>query len=692
MGIVRRVIDAARGVNWKATQERQNFIRVNALCSAYENVFAQVRAMVDRMVEVPIYGVGRNGARLPLTRTPELAVLADPNDDFSSIEFLDAMFVTWLTEKELNVHVWRNGRGKVEGYSILPQGCRVPGIGRDKSDVFQFYTTNHGMVTLTEDEVMTLRFSRNPLDITEGVSPASSIFTWSQVDDLMAQLQKARLENGAYPATITFIRARNRADYEKKRKDLENGLKGARNANKTVYIYRQQLDDGTTGDELEVKTINSPNSQLAIKEIMEIVSDKINKAFGTSNFILGDDASAKYDNAELTNLQFLEHRVYPALIRFWSQFQHELDRITGGIGYAIQFDLAIPELTDRLKTKAEIGKINTEALTALISAGANATSAVRALGLGDGWQQAALGIYNRSLASNAANLTSAVDQNKNDDLKSPKGISSRLERTEASEHLPEKTTDDLPDDVYIPAFSEGEISEKKIYDKLMEVAEAIADDLGYDADEVAAYILTILAEDAAEGENTGAKKVSEIINDETAKAEIEKVFEEGGFKASPELTGAIQKRVDTLVADFTGETAKVVAETLSTARGEALSASQIKTRLAKVMPRHRAEMIARNEVGYAFEAGRLERDDQLAQQFGVKIAKVWRCHEGACPVCAAMDGEVVDLREAFPDHVEKEVDGEVQTFAFDHNEWNNDGEVPHAHVNCRCYFDEVIVS
>lgn len=681
MGIIARTLDAIRNANWKVKQEKSNFLRVSALCSAYENVFAPVRAMVNEMVSVPIYGVGRNGARLNLTRTQELAVLADPDEDMGQIEFLDACFVQWLTEKELNIHVWRNGRGRVQGYTILPPDCRTD-LGNGNI-VFQVMTADNTMATYTPDEVMTLRYSRNPLNLDEGVSPASAVFTWSQVDDLMAQLQKARLENGAYPATITFIRAKDRASFEKKKNDLQKGLKGAKNANKTVFIYRQQLDDGTTGDEMEVKTISSPNTQLAIKEIMDIVSDKINKAFGTSNFILGDDSSAKYDNAELSRQQFLEHRVYPALVKFWNQFQHELDRITGGIGYAIQFNLEIPELTERQKVKAETGKVNAEALKMLIESGSNPTSAVRALGLGDDWHQAALGIYDRTLASPAAESSQPIlagDKNKKALPKTPKVTHN---------HGASVTQDANNSDssVYIPSFTDEEQSERKIYDRLMEVAQAIADDLGYDVEEVIADIVLILTDDATSGGITGATNVSGLLVNEAEAEEIARAVVRGDLKPSPELIEALQKRVDTLVKDFTGETAKVVSETLSAAKGEGLSASQIKTRLSKVMPRHRAETIARNEVGHAFEAGRIERDEQLAEQFGVTIAKVWRCHDGACPVCEAMDGEQVDLREAFPDHVER--DGKV--FAFDRNEWNNDGEVPHAHVNCRCYFDEVIL-
>ena len=130
----------------------------------------------------------------------------------------------------------------------------------------------------------------------------------------------------------------------------------------------------------------------------DIINDHLNKAFGVSNFILGDDSSAKYDNAELSDYQFIKRRVYPALMSFWDQFQFELDRIVDGLGYAIQFELELPDLTERLKVKAEIKSIRSDNLMRLIQAGSPPLAAVKALGLGKEWQGVAMGIYGRVLA------------------------------------------------------------------------------------------------------------------------------------------------------------------------------------------------------------------------------------------------------------------------------------------------------
>ena len=106
----------------KASQVKQeiaNRLFVNPLCSDYENVFAQVQPLINDMKMVKPFGVGKNGGRLPMQRTPELALLDTPNDEMGWGEFAGAMFATWLTEDELNIHVHKN-RNKVIGYTILP--------------------------------------------------------------------------------------------------------------------------------------------------------------------------------------------------------------------------------------------------------------------------------------------------------------------------------------------------------------------------------------------------------------------------------------------------------------------------------------------------------------------------------------------------------------------------------------------
>lgn len=688
MGLLSRFSDAIRTRNVRrdvAYQEVTNHIRINPLCSNYENVFAQVRPLVNEMKMVRPYGIGAQGARKDKAQTPALAALDYPNEEMGWAEFADLMFATWLTEEELNVHVWRNGRKKIFGYTVLPVGCRIPDL-ENGGYKYVFTNSQNKLETLYDDEVITLRFSRSPKNPDKGVSPATSVEIYAQIDDVVAQFQKAWFENGAVPAQIAFVKARDRDSFNKKKNDLERGLHGARNKNKTLFLWRQYLNDGSTADEVEYKTIQGNNSTQAIKEVIEIVHGELNKAFGVSEFILGNDSSAKYDNAELSRQQFLLSRVYPALLSFWDQFQHELDRITGGLGYAITFDLDIPELTDRLKTKAEIAKTTSETMEGLIKAGAMPSAVVEALNLSKKWLSVADGLYAEKLRQDE--LATTMPQLP---MYYKKELPEGAETTEdeAKKHTCNHTHKTTEDALYVPVFAQNEQDEQKIYDQLMSIAEAIADENDIPVEEAEQIINDILMKQADAGANKGAGVISGQLAGSEIGKEIVSQLKGDGYHLSEDFTKRLEARTDALVQGFATHTKERVQMALRAPENAELGASELKKVLSEVLPRGRAQMIARNETVYAFRAGRLENDEHLAQKYGIQIRKVWKTSKDGdvCPVCAAMEGTTVELRDAFPDHAESK-DG---TFYWEQSSWNNGGEIPDAHVNCRCYFDEEIV-
>lgn len=696
MGILQRLNDAmGRKGKTVVTQETTGQLFVNPLCSNYENVYAQVRVLVDELKTIVPYGLSKNGKRLPITRTPELAALQYPNEQMGYMEFIDLMFSTWLTEKELNIHVWKDGHGKIKGYTVLPYGSRV--INPTGSDYFQVYTKDRGVITIQSDEVMTLRYSRNPHNIDEGVSPASAVTVYAQIADVIAQYQKAWFENGATPASITFIAAKTRADFDAKVDTMQREYHGAKNKGKTLFFWRQFLDTGESANEIEVKPIQANNSTMAIKEIMSIVSEEINKSFGVSPFLMGNDSSAKYDNAELSDRNFTKRRVYPALLSFWSQFQHELDRILGGLGYSISFDLEIPELTDRLKVKAEISGYHLEQLATMINSGVTPKAAIRALELPDRWEKVAIDLYtekqNKAEAQDKNSVisdTATLADNEMDGHSSVKKCNTHTVCTQC-----EHSHDALPRN-YEPTFTEEEEGEEEIYGSLMELVEDAVAELAEDEDKklkkeeqdrLRRLIIARLVLQANAGAKDGVAQVRAQVSG-TTKTALNELLKSKGYEMSDEFVAKLESRVDELTVGLTDEAKAKAAEALRIAKESGHSKEQIAADLAEVLPRYRAETIARNETVYAFRAGHLEADKDIAERYNLQLKKTWKAHPGACEICSAMDGEAVGLTEAFPDSIEGK-DG--TTYAWEHTSWNDGGEIPSAHTNCRCYFNTEVI-
>lgn len=675
MGIISTLRDFGRRKKSREfAQELASQFFSSPICSDYENLFAQIRPLVNEMKNVKPYGVALTNSkkRLPKEKTPELYWLDDPNDEMGWSEFADLMFATWLSEDELDVHVHFE-RGRVVGYTIIPPQCRIYlGYGRWEWQVL----TDKGLQILDSSQVMRLRFSRSPRDVQRGVSPASAVRIWAQIDDLISQYQKAYFENGAIPATITFITASTEAKYKEVRRELENNLKGARNRNKTVYAWRQfDNDNGQSVDQVEVKTIQGNNSTLAIKDIVSIINDRLNKSVGVSNFILGDDSSAKYDNAELSRQQFILNRVYPALMSFWNQFQHELERVSGyELGYAIDFDLEIPELTEREKVKAEIARTRGEALVNIIRAGASAEGAVEALGLPDSWLNAARGVYTKSLLQPSSEPISI-------DYRLPERASAPKTETKPEPTVDKKCSCHHSLDKLPPMTKQ----ERELYNTLVEFAESLKEANGaLNPDDLIAEMTKLLKEDAADGAMESLKYVQMISDPEIAK-EIAAAVKAKEIYTSEALVNRIASRAEQLGNGF----AKTVGDQITEVLKAGGTANEIKEKLAEIDPRVNAELISRNETLYAIRSGRLEQDQHLANKYGLNIKLVWRTSGDAdvCPVCAAMAGTTVDIGKAFPDSV-KTADGEE--VKWEQSAWNDSGRIPDAHPNCRCYFDEVI--
>lgn len=680
MSFIDRILDArnARQRNYRAeqsqkvAQEIRQAFRLSPMCSDYENLFAQVRPLINEMKMVRPFAVNDKGEKIKNSnKTPELNLLDYPNEEMGWAEFADLMFATWLTKDQLFIHVhFDKKRRNVIGYSIIP-GSALTWNGYEF--VWVIRDADGSEYELRKDEVMTLRFSRSPDDPFRGVSPATAARAWAQTDDLVAQYQRAFFENGAIPQTITFITASTREKYEQTRYELESKLRGAENHNKTVYAWRQMLPTtGQTADQIEVKTIQAPNNTLAIKEIVSIINDRLNKAVGVSNFILGDDSSAKYSNAELSQQQFIRGRVFPALTSFWSQFQFELDRITGGLGYAIQFEIEIPELTERAAVKADTAKKNAETLTALIRAGADASSTVQALELPEAWLKVASGIQLKALAEPETNSITL----------GTRSLATQDKHGTACQCIQDSVEDLTP-------------TERKLYQTLIDMASAIMhNDPGLSQEDVIEQVVEILEAEGKKGQTKAIKRMLELANEPEIREELTKELK--SVQLSAPVVDRIRTRAGLIVRNYDEEVRDQMRTVLENTRE--LTAREIEKRLAEAIPRARARTIARTETNYAFKSVQIDDYMEYEKRYGWKLEVTWRASDDnqTCDVCAAMDGQTTTLGRAFQhvlelDHDRELVNGKTldagTIIEWEPSQWNDQGLIPQPHPNCRCYFE-----
>jgi hypothetical protein len=327
----------------------------------------------------------------------------------------------------------------------------------------------------------------------------------------------------------------------------------------------------------------------------------------------------------------------------------------------------------------------------LIESGSKPAAAVKALKLGEDWLSVAAGIYNRVLADRelaAYNSTQAPTEQNNTNTSdtidalpaSVQDVSSQSS-CHCQHHSHEHT-----DDIYQP-FTDDEKYEKLIFDKLMALARAIfQEDPKFNIEQYQDEIYELLKDEANQGGQAALEAIEQLTQDPDI-AEAIKDMIENGFDISDGLSQRLHERTNELVQGFDAHTRELIRGALESE--EPLSANDIEERLAKILPDGKAATIARNETVYAFKSGRLDLDKYLAKKYDLQIELIWRTSHDSlvCDICQAMDGQVTKLGRAFTDQVNTE-DGVV---AWEHSRWNDNGEIPDAHVNCRCYFDEHLV-
>ena len=221
----------------------------------------------------------------------------------------------------------------------------------------------------------------------------------------------------------------------------------------------------------------------------------------------------------------------------------------------------------------------------------------------------------------------------------------------------------------------------------MALAQAIFDeDPKFDLAAYQKEIYELLRDEANRGSSEALEALRQLAEDPNIAEAIEDMIK-NGYDISDGLSRRLKERTDELVQGFEIHTRELMRGAL--ASEEPLSANEIAERLREVMPDGKAATIARNETVYAFKSGRLDLDKYMAKEYDIQIELVWRTSHDSlvCDVCQAMDGQTTMLGKPFKDQIATE-DGVV---AWEHSRWNDNGEIPDAHVNCRCYFDERLI-
>lgn len=399
----------------------------------YDNGFSSIRAISDQFLQIKVYGIDDNGKRMSPTPNA-IQRIVTPNTEQDGFSFKDTL-ATW-TQIYDKVYVLVH---EVYGRSTRPASPRV------KDERIAGYTFLEGVVEDTDSngqliykvwkgtqevhyyphQVMTF-YDVNPKHVGRGYSPVRAAKRWSRIEDYIADYQAGFFENGAVPAGQFLITAPSTKEFDDIVDNLEKKHRGAGANNNVVYTY-QPIDPNSGKPSQATITwvpFNTTNKDLSLKDILEATNAKTDSVYRVSAMQRAITDAPNYATAQVDDRNFIEKTVRPFTMKKWGRFQHELNRITGGLGYGISFELETPYISEEEKTHAETNKVIWETIKDMIAAGYTYDSACNALKLPPNWKLLKVGDTKETVIDNEK--TDVTDEEDIDDLPKPQNKAKEL--------------------------------------------------------------------------------------------------------------------------------------------------------------------------------------------------------------------------------------------------------------------------
>lgn len=357
----------------------------------YSSVFPSIKAITNEFMKIRPFAVDSNGK--PLVDRPPVGInaLYNPNQLDSSVAFREKLAVMNLTHRQTYLLVWRR-----EGLTVRPGGdITANNIGGftflenpaiDHRDGRTYYKI--GVQEFNDTEVICIPGGVDPTNLYAGYAPGIASASWATLDQYIADFQKGFFENGAVPAGQFIITAATKTDFDDTVDKLQDAHRGAGKNNNVTYTPRPvDPNDGKPSQaKIEWVPFQSSNKDIDFKNLFEQANKRIDSTYGVPASIRGVGENNNYATARLDQQNFIRFTIEPIALRIYTQITHELNRITGGLGYAVTFKLEYPAVAEEELAQAETKNTEVTALRALLEEGFTLESIVDALELSNSYK------------------------------------------------------------------------------------------------------------------------------------------------------------------------------------------------------------------------------------------------------------------------------------------------------------------
>lgn len=659
---------------------------------SYDNTYPSISKIANEFMTIRPYAIDANGK--PVQNVRLLNKLYHPNQQMSSVDFREALAVMALVHRKVYLLMWREEDGKahpggdvtaedIAGFTFL-EGVHELSVEGGK-------TYKVGGKTYTQDEVIEIYAGIDPYDLSRGYSPSVAAAKWANLDDYIAAYQAGFFENGAVPSGQFIITAKSAEDFNDQVDKMEAKHRGSGRNNNIVYTHRPISP--TTGNpsaaQIEWVPFNQTNKDMSLDAIFKQANDKIDSAYGVPESIRGVNDNNTYASVRVDEQIFIKYAVYPFALKIWTRFTHEMNRVTGGLGFAITFDLDIPGVVDEEKVEAEKKLIELNIIDKAITMGYELGSVVDAFQLNKG--------YKLLEGGNTPIKNDKPEVDEGDEVEvspnstgSQDGKAAPLRKTEFGDthehhhcsHSHKAAEPDDPDVVEDIAKVVREFMQKQI-NGAIDGNELSSKDVN-DADEkdITEIVTLILAITTAymlvRGGMTYQEGIKLLVDNDI------KIDNTSEYIVSEVSKSSYRAYLTNVARSYSTDTANHIRDILAQGMVEGWDKEAIATRLRGIMDTDewRVQRLARTEEHRSVANSSVDAMQQLMNETGATIVKTWHVNSSdPCEFCLALDGKSEVVTQSFLP-VGGTVNG-VDGGTFMNDFVNVDGA--NLHPNCHCY-------
>lgn len=678
---------------------------------AFDNTYPSVSKIANAFMEIRPYAIGANGE--PLQQMPAVDKLYHPNQQMSSVDFRQALAVSALSHRTTYILVWHYGEGgqvvagggdvtpdNIAGYTFL-EDCYIKVV-----DGRKFYKSPSLKYEFSDREVIEISAGIDPYDLSAGYSPMQAVKKWANIDDYIASYEGGLFENDAVPAGQFVITASSTADFNSIVDEMQAKHRGSGNNNNVQYIHRPISPDTGTVLPAQIEWIpySQSNKDMSLETIFKQVNDKIDSTFGVPASIRGVNDNNTYASVKVDERIFVRWTLRPFATKIWTRFTHELNRITGGLGYAITFDVEVPSIADEEKIDAERKKVEADIISQMIDKGYSLDSIVDAFDFSNSYKLLEKGADDNAVIENdKPDVDTGEEVEDSPELAVTKHVCShhhdvvhkeadkdslKALRRLLNDYL-ETSIDETVESLQSASSKDISAIGLEIYD---ENGDGVIDEQEIEQipipqpSEERKYALQagLLAILYARMLKSGEKRYQDTIDQFDLNIEIPVL-------QHYVISDGAEKQYETIVNKIVNSFSDQITDTIEGAINLTVEQGGDKSDLIKNIrnvfesDQWRVERIVNTEEHRADNFGQIDAVDVLQKVTGREFGFKWRTTSGhPCEFCQYMNGTVVATGEAFIPLGEKiQLDDSVYINNYE------DILTPQAHPNCQCVFDVV---